>query len=99
MYKYRIKVEAIGEGECKDMLDEKLIEGIECNGFVILGDRDDNQGVTVKHDINDVGIAGLIAEDADMLGASLIAKAMKDACELKEKARAGDLLGKLLNLG
>lgn len=96
MYKYRIKVELIGEG--KAMLDERLTEGIECNGFVIIGDRDDNQGVTVKHDVNDIDIAGLIAEDAGMLGASLIAKAMKDACELKEKACAGDLFGKLLNL-
>jgi len=98
MYKYRIKVEAIGEAECKVMLDEELTEGIECNGFVILGDRDHKQGVAVKHDINDIDIAGLIAVDADMLGASLIAKAMKDAYELKKKSRAGDLFGKLLNL-
>lgn len=91
-------MEAIGEAEGKDMLDEKLTEGIECNGFVILGDRD-KQGTIIKHDVNDIDIAGLIAEDADMLGASLIAKAMKDACELKKNSRAGDLLGKLLNLG
>lgn len=97
MYKYRIKVEAIGEGECKVMLDEKLTEGIECNGFVILGDRD-KQGAIIKQDVNDIDIAGLIAEDADMLGASLIAKAMTDACELKKKERAGNLFGKLLNL-
>ena len=97
MYKYRIKVEAIGEAEGKDMLDEKLTEGIECNGFVILGDRD-KQGAIIKQDVNDIDIAGLIAEDADMLGASLIAKAMQDACELKKKSRAGDLFGKLLNL-
>lgn len=98
MYKYRIKVEAIGEAECKDMLDEKLTEGIECDGFVILGDRDHKQGAIIKHGVNDIDIAGLIAEDADMLGASLIAKAMKDACELKKKERAGNLFGKLLNL-
>lgn len=97
MYKYRIKVEAIGEGECKEMLDEKLTEGIECNGFVIIGDRDE-QGDIIRHDVNDIDIAGLIAEDADMLSASLIAKAMKDAYELKKKERAGNLLGKLLNL-
>lgn len=97
MYKYRIKVEAIGEGECKDMLDEKLTEGIECNGLVILGDRD-KKGTIIKHDVNVIDIAELIAEDADMLGASLIAKAMKDAYELQKKARAGDLFGKLLNL-
>ena len=97
MYKYRIKMEAIGEGECKDMLDEKLTEGIECNGFVIIGDRDE-QGDIIRHDVNDIDIAGLIAEDADMLSASLIAKAMKDAYELKKKERAGNLLGKLLNL-
>lgn len=97
MYKYRIKVEAIGEGECKVMLDEKITEGIECNGFVILGDRD-KKGAIIRHDVNDIDIAGLIVEDAGMLGASLIAKAMKDACELKEKACAGDLFGKLLNL-
>lgn len=98
MYKYRIKVEAIGEGECKDMLDEKLTEGIECNGFVILGDRGPKQGVTLKHDVNDIDIAGIIAEDAGMLGASLIAKAMKNACELKKIERAGNLFGKLLDL-
>ena len=98
MYKYRIKVEVIGEGEGKVKLDEKLTEGIECNGFVILGDRDHKQGVTVMHDINDIDIAALIAENADILGASLIAKAMKDTYELKKKERAGDLFGKLLNL-
>lgn len=98
MYKYRIKVEAIGEGECKDMLDEKLTEGIECNGFVILGNMDHKKGVTVKHDVNDIDIAGLIAEDANMLSASLIAKAMKDAYELKKKERAGNLFGKLFDL-
>ena len=97
MYKYRIKVEAIGEVEGKAMLDEKLTEGIECNGFVILGDRD-KQETIIKHDVNDIDIASLIAEDADMLGASLIAKAMKDAYELKKKSRAGDLFGRLLNL-
>ena len=96
MYKYRIKVEAIGE--CKDMLDEKITEGIECNGFVILCDRDHKQGAIVKHDVNDIDIAGLIAEDANMLGASLIAKAMKDAYELKKKERAGVAFGKLLTL-
>ena len=97
MYKYRIKVEAIGEAEGKDMLDEKITEGIECNGFVILGNRD-KQGAIIKHDVNDIDIAGLIAEDAGMLGASLIAKAMNDAYKLKRKERAGDLFGKLLDL-
>lgn len=92
MYKYRIKVEAIGEGECKNMLDEELTEGIECDGFVILGERDHKQGAIIKHDINDIDIAGLIAEDADMLGASLIAKAMKDDYELKKKRARRELV-------
>lgn len=98
MYKYRIKLEAIGEGECKDMLNEELTEGIECDGFVILCNRDHKQGAIVKYNVNDIDIAGLIAEDADMLGASLIAKAMKDAYELKKRERAGDFFGKLLKL-
>lgn len=96
MYKYRIKIEAI-EGEEGAMICDELLEPIECDGFVILGDRG-KRSVNVKHDINDIKIASIIAEDTDILGASAIAKAMREASEMKRKSAAGNLFGKLLNL-
>lgn len=96
MYKYRIKIEPI-EGAGGAMISDKLREPIECDGFVILGDRG-KRSVNVKHDINDIVIASIIAEDTDILGASYIAKAMREASEMQRKSAAGDLFGKLLNL-
>lgn len=94
MSKYRIKIEAI-EGAEGAMISDELLEPIECDGFVILGDRG-KRSVNVKHDI--IKIASIIAEDTDILGASAIAKAMREASEMKRKSAAGNLFGKLLNL-
>ncbi len=96
MYKYRIKIEPIEGAESMKLSDE-LLEPIECDGFVILGGRG-KRSVNVKHDINDIEIASIIAEDTDILGASFIAKAMREASEMKRKSAAGNLFGKLLNL-
>lgn len=96
MYKYRIKIEPIEGAEGAKISDE-LLEPIECDGFVILGNRG-RTSVNIMHDINDIEIASIIAEDTDILGASIIAKAMREDSEMKRKSAAGNLFGKLLNL-
>lgn len=96
MYKYRIKIEPIEDVE-DAMISDELPKPIECDGFVILGDRG-KRGVIVRQNINDLEIASILAEDTAILGASSIAKAMREASEMKRKSAAGDLFAKLLNL-
>lgn len=55
---YRIKVEVIGEEENK--LNEKFMEeGVECDGFVILGAMGDRASSSIHH-VRLIDIAGMI---------------------------------------
>lgn len=74
-YKYRIKVEVLGEPD-KDSLKvlETVGEGIECNGFVILGDRVEDT-VTFIHDMSIDEVAKSIVPDEDLMQAAILAQA------------------------
>ena len=74
-YKYRIKVELIGEPD-KDGLKllETVGEGIECNGFVILGNNGERT-LTLIHNMNIKGIAESIMPDKELMQAAILAQA------------------------
>lgn len=74
-YKYRIKVEVLGEPD-KDSLKvlETVGEGFECNGFVILGDRVEDT-VTFIHDMSIDEVAKSIVPDEDLMQAAILAQA------------------------
>lgn len=68
--KYRIKVEAINGN------DEELLavhrEGIDCDGFVIIGDRKDSSTIDLRK-IAVMDIAMAIAKDDNLLRAACVA--------------------------
>lgn len=58
MAKYRIRVESI-DGE--EELDERYVNGIECDGFAILGDRDGNgRAVSAIHKMSVMTLAAMM---------------------------------------
>ena len=74
MNKYRIKVEALdGNKE----LNERYADGIECDGFVIIGHEDDGNTVAIEHlTIDDISSA--IANNNILLASGVLAKAKND---------------------
>lgn len=78
---YRVKVELVS-GEDTE-LAKKLKEGIECEGFVILANREKDHHCVLHH-ISIMDIATMIAGNSYMLGAGILAKAMREAKDLKE---------------
>lgn len=71
MAKYRIKVESL-EGE---ELDQEYVDGIECNGFVIMADKEKIKQVCIQT-MNLIGIAKMIAYSNDMQSAAKLAEIM-----------------------
>jgi hypothetical protein len=58
MGKYRIRVESINGSED---LDEDYMNGIECNGFAILADKDGiGKAVAAMHNINIMTLAAMM---------------------------------------
>lgn len=74
MASYRIKVESIDGSE---VMDEKYIEGIECNGFVIMADCD-KKGICATHNMSKMGIAQIILSCDSMMDAAKLAFIFKD---------------------
>lgn len=93
MSKYRIRVEMI-EGEDGERFDERFAEGIECNGFVILGDKGDDACCAI-HDVNTMRIAEMIAHHSDMSAAAVIAQALREAEEIKRKGEMEERLARM----
>lgn len=94
-YKYRIKVEVLGEPD-KDSLKvlETVGEGFECNGFVILGDRVEDT-VTFIHDMSIDEVAKSIVPDEDLMQAAILAQAYFNA-DMAKKEHAIRSMSKLL---
>ena len=90
MSKYRIRVEMI-EGENGESFDERFGEGIECNGFVILGDEGDGACCAI-HDVNAMIIAEMIAHHSDLSAAAVIAQALREAKEITKKGEMEERL-------
>ena len=85
MANYRIKVEPIGELNEDMMPDDDLRMGVECDGFTIIADRDEEHGTVYAAHLSITDIATIIAGNAFMLKAAYIAKAMRESVELTEK--------------
>lgn len=58
MARYRIRVESIDGSE---ELDKRYVNGIECDGFAILADRDgDGKAVSAVHRVSAITIAAMM---------------------------------------
>ena len=93
---YHIKVEVIGKEDENGKIDQGLKDGIECNGFVILGNREDDS-TSVIHHLSLIDMAFLILKEEKFMQASIIAKAMEEAKDWGRKS-SSNLLELLKNL-
>ena len=88
---YRITVEVIGDEKGHEIGDS-LRKGIECDGFAILANK--GKGAeTAIHRISSIDLASIVACSDEMMGASLIAKAMREARDLTESKPIKTLAG------
>ena len=104
MYKYTIKVEA-GEGCNQEFSpDEELREGVNVDGFVLLGLRNGQPGVVVLYGVTTYELATMIGADTSEGGsvirqAAAIAEGIRKAKEIKQTddrdRNAGELIRKL----
>ena len=104
MYKYTIKVEA-GEGCNQEFVpDEELREGVNVDGFVLLGLRNGQPGVVVLYGVTTYELATMIGADTSEGGsvirqAAAIAEGIRKAKEIKQAddrdRNAGELIRKL----
>ena len=87
---YRITVEIVGEeDDCK--ISEALLDGEECEGFVILAMKEGGAECAMHHvSLND--IAGAICEDEHLMAASILAKGMRDARDYMKAAKMKNLM-------
>lgn len=73
-YKYRIKIEVIGEANEDDLkMLETVGEGFECNGFTLIGDNADRTSIFI-HGMSIDDIARLIMRDDHLLQAAILAQ-------------------------
>ena len=97
MKKYRIIAEQI-EGEGREEFNENFLDrtdgGIICDGFVIMGDREDDFN-TYIHDVNQQDIAMMIANNPKIAAAAIIAKAMMEA---RKVLHEGEISSKLASI-
>ena len=91
---YRIKVEVIGEQEHK--ISAALQEGIECEGFAIIADKGETRAKII-HGVSNIELASAIAGSDELMAASIIAKALREAKEVSDKGKIKEISG-LLNL-
>ena len=92
MGKYRIRIESMDHDE---VLDSEYVEGIECDGFVVLAHKGDGCKVAI-HNVNVDIISDMIAGSRKVMAASVLAKGKREAADMLRKDNMGDLLGKLL---
>lgn len=92
MARYSIRIECL---DGSDELRAELRTGIECEGYCLLLDRGEgNVGVSV-HNMSASDIARIIADDAVMMKAAIIAKGYVDATMYESRLK-GKKLGTLL---
>jgi hypothetical protein len=92
MGKYRIRVESMDHDE---VLDSEFVEGIECDGFVVLAHKGEGCQVAI-HQVNVDMISDMIAGSRKVMAASVLAKGKREAADMLRKDEMGDLLGRLL---
>lgn len=87
MNKYRIRVEALDDGEGnREQLDQEYTDGIECKGFVILANNGEGTCVSL-HNVSCLDIAEMMAKSSVMMAASVIAKALRESEEITERGK------------
>ena len=91
---YRIKVEVIGDEKDNETVNF-LREGVECDGFAIIANEGKN-GRTVIHDIGNIDLACIIAGSDELMGASVIAKALREARTITEN-KPSKILAEILD--
>ena len=92
MGKYRIRIESMDHDE---VLDSEYVEGIECDGFVVLAHKGEGCKVAI-HNVNVDIISDMIAGSRKVMAASVLAKSKREAADMLRKDEIGDLLGRLL---
>lgn len=92
MGKYRIRIESMDHDE---VLDSEFVEGIECDGFVVLAHKGEGCQVAI-HNVNVDMISDMIAGSRKVMAASVLAKGKREAADMLRKDDMGDLLGRLL---
>lgn len=92
MGKYRIRIESMDHDE---VLDSEYVEGIECDGFVVLAHKGEGCQVAI-HQVNVDMISDMIAGSRKVMAASVLAKGKREAADMLRQDEMGDLLGKLL---
>ena len=94
---YRITVEVIGDEKgCE--IGNSLQGGVECDGFAIIANKGEG-GQTVIHGVSNIDLACIIAENDVMMGASVIAKALREARTIIENKSSKILTGILGSIG
>lgn len=92
MGKYIIRIEAM-DGEGKELRDT-YGEGIECDGFCIIGDLPDRRKVAI-HGMSIDMLSDAIRSSDQLLSAGILAKAKKDITDMNVKRSGADALRKL----
>lgn len=94
-YKYRIKIEVLSEPDEEDLKMLELIgDGIDCDGFLILGDKRE-KSTELIHEASIEDIARMIAPSVDLMQAAILAQAYFNT-EMVKKEHAMRSMSKLL---
>lgn len=78
-----------------EVLDSEYVEGIECDGFVVLANKGEGCQVAI-HNVNVDIISDMIAGSRKVMAASALAKGKREAVDMLRKNEMSDLLGRLL---
>ena len=92
MGKYRIRIESMDHDE---VLDSEFVEGVECDGFVVLAHKGDGCQ-NVIHKVSIDIISDMITSNKKLMAAGILAKAKEDVKAQLRQDVMGDLLGRLL---
>lgn len=91
MGKYLIRIEEMDGGT---ELNDTFGEGIECDGFAIIGDLADRSKVAI-HGMSVDMLSESIKDSPQLLSAGILAKAKRDIIDLNIKRGGADALRKL----
>ena len=94
---YRITVEVIDDEKGHE-LGDSLRGGVECDGFAIIANKGKSGQVSI-HGISNIDLACIIAGNDEMTGASVIAKALREARTITEDKSSKILAGILGSIG
>ena len=92
MGKYIIRIESL---EHETDVEEAYKDGIECDGFCIIGDRKDCANVAI-HGMSVDTISDTIVHSRQLMSAGILAKAKKEIADIGRQGEAGDKLRKIL---